>query len=84
MINRKNICRKLNTYLNTFQPENGIVLNSISLSPKKECVYKKECGCHGEASDRGPRERPFFHGIVDVYGAKKLCAPACPSLGPQY
>ena len=84
MISTKSTQRGLNTYLNTFQSENGIVLNSISLSLKKGCAYRKEHGCHGEASGRGPRDRPFFHRFVDVYGAKKLCAPACPSLGPQY
>ena len=36
-------CR-LNTYLSTFQLENRNFLNTMRLSPKKGCVYKKnEC-----------------------------------------
>ena len=40
---KKNTECRLNTYLNTFQPENEIFLNTMSLSPKKGCVNKKKC-----------------------------------------
>ena len=33
----------INTYLNTFQPENGNFSNTMSLSPKEVCVCKKMC-----------------------------------------
>ena len=38
----KIISNEINTLLNTFQPEIFIFLNTLSLSPKKVCVYKKE------------------------------------------
>ena len=33
---------RLNTYLNTFQPKNGIFSNTVNFSPQKRCVYKKK------------------------------------------
>ena len=38
----KIISNEINTLLNTFQPEIVIFFNTLSLNPKKVCVYKKK------------------------------------------
>merc|ERR1712087_674839 len=75
MISTKSTQRGLNTYLNTFQPENGNFLNTMSLSPKKGCVYKKKSGnwgldeidCHRSHKGQYTSNNTFLHSYENFW-----------------